>query len=68
MVFDTDRDQGIRMVSDRVSIEDIKARFFADTSYASQAEYCEAYRQFFGRGAFDEEEYRNLGTEGCSAD
>jgi para-nitrobenzyl esterase len=65
MIFDTIRDQGIRMASDRLSIDKIKARFLADTSYASQEEYCTAYQRFFRGDAFDQDEYSNLGAEGC---
>jgi para-nitrobenzyl esterase len=65
MVLDTDRDQGIRMISDRLHIDDIKARFKADPSYATQKEYCEAYKLFFRGDAFDQDEYSNLGSEGC---
>lgn len=65
IIFDTDRDQGIRMSSDRLSIDKIKARFLADTSYGVQEDYCKAYKQFFRGDAFDQDEYSKLGSEGC---
>jgi para-nitrobenzyl esterase len=65
IVLDTDRDQGIRMVSERLSIDKIKARFLADRSYANQEDYCKAYKQFFRGDVFDQDEYSNLWSEGC---
>ncbi len=65
MVFDTTVDQGIRMESDRITTADLKRRFFADTTFASQSEYCEAYRRVFTGSQFEATEYSALGTGGC---
>jgi len=65
MVFDTTVDQGIRMESDRITTADLKRRFFADTTFASQNEYCEAYRRVFTGSQFEATEYNALGTGGC---
>lgn len=67
MVFDTGVDQGIRMQSDLISTADLKRRFLADTTFASQGDYCDAYMSLFSANAFDAEEYRALGSEGCTA-
>ena len=65
IIFDTDRDQGIRMAPDWLSIAKLKVTFLADTSYATREDYCKAYKQIFRGDAFDQEEYDNLGSEGC---
>ena len=65
MVFDTTVDQGIRMESDRITTADLKHRFFADTTFASQNEYCEAYRRVFTGSQFEATEYNALGNGGC---
>jgi len=65
IVFDTTEDKGIRMVSETMTHQDIKKRFLADTSYASQEEYCRMYVELFRYNFWDQEEYENLGKEGC---
>lgn len=65
MVFDTQSDRGIRMVSDRIATSDLKRRLLADATYASQSEHCEAYRRLFTGDQFDAIEYRSLGDDGC---
>ena len=66
MVFDVPSDQGIRMVAERVTTEDLKRRFFADTSYASHEEYCSAYKNLFAPEHFDAGEYATLGGADCN--
>jgi para-nitrobenzyl esterase len=65
MVFDTESDQGIRMVSDRLSISDLRQRLVADTTYRLQKDHCSAYKNLFRGDAFVEEEYLSLGKDGC---
>jgi para-nitrobenzyl esterase len=65
MVFDTQSDRGIRMVSDRIAASDLKRRLLADATYASQSEHCEAYKRLFTGDQFDAIEYRSLGDDGC---
>ena len=66
MVFDTRSDQGIRMVSDRLSTVDLKERLLADSSFQDQVDHCTAYRNLFSDESFIEAEYLNLGTDGCT--
>ena len=66
MVFDTPSDRGIRMVTDQITRKDLKQRFLADASYASQEEYCQAYKSLFNGQQFDAGEYDRLGENGCA--
>ena len=67
MVFDTLSDQGIRMVSDRLTRAALKRTFLADTSFTTQSEYCTAYKNLFSGPHFDAREYAALGGgEGCN--
>ncbi len=66
MVFDTLSDNGIRMTSDRLSMENLRARLLADKSYTSQDEHCSIYKRMFRGDAFNADEYANLGKSGCS--
>ena len=65
MVFDTAVDQGIRMETDQITPADLKRRFFADTTFTSQSEYCEAYKRVFTGSQFEATEYNSLGNGGC---
>ena len=65
MVFDTQSDRGIRMVTDQITSKDLKQRFLADSSFASQDEYCQSYKSLFNGEQFDAEEYQRLGEGGC---
>ena len=65
MVFDTEIDQGIRMQTDRITAADLKRRFFGDATFASQSEYCEAYKRVFTGSQFDATEYNSLRNGGC---
>ncbi len=65
MVFDTESDQGIRMVSDRLSIPDLRKRLLSDASYKQQ-DHCDAYKNIFTGEAFNEAEYASLGDGGCA--
>jgi len=66
MVFDTESDQGIRMIDEKISTSDLRKRFLADTSYGSQDQYCSAYKRVFSGKNFDADEYAKLGETGCS--
>ena len=68
MVFDTKSDQGIRMVTDRLTRSDLKQRFLTDTTFPSQSEYCQAYERLFTDNQFNALEYSALGESGCPAD
>lgn len=65
IILDTETDQGIRMVSDWLTLEKVKTKFLADASYDTQEDYCAAYKQIFRGGGFDQAEYDNLGVGGC---
>jgi para-nitrobenzyl esterase len=65
MIFDTQSDQGIRMVTDQLTRADLKRRFLAETTFSSQSEYCEAYQGLFNGEQFDTVEYERLGENGC---
>ena len=66
IVFDTQEDKGIRMVSDDLTLQSIKARFMADTSFETQEDYCRMYVQLFNNTpVWNKEEYENLGSSGC---
>jgi len=66
MVFDTATDQGIRMVSDKLTTTDLRQRLLADTSYNSHADHCKAYKNLFRGEAFVEAEYASIGDSGCA--
>ncbi|MBU4052917.1 MAG: carboxylesterase family protein [Proteobacteria bacterium] len=67
IVFDTSEDQGIRMVSEEITLEDIKARLMADERFETQEEYCRTYVELFRLSPlWDKAEYESLGKEGCS--
>lgn len=66
MVFDTESDQGIKMVSDRISLLDLRQRLLADRSFTSQKEHCDLYERTFTGDNFVASEYANLGISGCT--
>ena len=66
LILDTELDSGIRMSSERLTVQDVRQAFLADTSYGSQKAHCDAYKSIFSwNNLFDEQEYRNLGDSGC---
>lgn len=61
LILDTEQDGGIRMSSDSVTLDSIKAEFLAD-EFSSAMARCYVYRAAFERiGGFDLEEYAGLG-------
>jgi para-nitrobenzyl esterase len=65
MVLDSELGSGIRMTSERITLADLKQRFFNDTAFADQAEFCRGYKLLFTDEAFDQAEYDSLGGDGC---
>ena len=65
MIFNSASAGGVRMSSERLSMYDLKQRFFSDTSFADQNEYCEAYKALFNGHNFVTDEYHRLGEAGC---
>jgi hypothetical protein len=66
MVFDTALDDGVRMSAERLDLNDLKQRFFAEKRFADQAEHCRAYSMMFTGLDFVQAEFDALGGEGCS--
>ncbi len=65
MVFDTQSDRGVRMVSEQMTRADLKQAFLSDNTFETQTEYCSAYKNLFSGSGFDSTEYQNLGKQGC---
>lgn len=65
LVLDTEIDEGIRMSNERITVEEIRKAFYADSSYDTVDARCAGYRMVFGFGVMaSEEEYASLGD--CS--
>ncbi|MCJ7685762.1 MAG: carboxylesterase family protein, partial [Desulfobacteraceae bacterium] len=73
IVFDTEKDGGIRMSSEMVTSQDIKDRLIRDHDLiASQKELCRLYAHLFllsfhPAHSRDEEEYLSFGEGGCKS-
>jgi para-nitrobenzyl esterase len=66
IILDTPGDKGIRMSSDAVRLADLKQEVLKETRFRSQEKHCEAYVSIFGKHeSWDDDEYENLGKEGC---
>ena len=66
IVFDTLEDGGISMSNNIITLQALKYRLLADTSFPSQKDHCGMYvRLFAGTDLWDDEEYENLGKCGC---
>lgn len=71
IIFDTEKDGGIRMSDTLMTVERVKSRMVRDPLLADQEAYCELYAQMFLLSYqvgdyWDEDEYASLGAEGCS--
>ncbi len=65
IILDSDNDGGIRMSSDEMTIESIKAEFMTE-DFSSQENLCNTYRETFaGTAVFDAREYATLRSGGC---
>ncbi len=66
IILDTQEDGGPRMSGATISLEAIKYRLLADSSFSNQEQYCDMYVQLFAdTDLWDDVEYENLGSEGC---
>ncbi len=65
LVFDTPSDGGIRMSAFLLTMDDLRERLLADTSFDSLEEHCAMYRQTFRFEDFVPAEYDALGGGGC---
>lgn len=61
LILDTESDGGVRMTQEVLSVDEIKAAFKADTSFASLDEKCRAYEGVFWGDLYDPYEYEALG-------
>ena len=61
MLLDTESDGGIRMTQEIVRLEEVKADFMSDTSFASSEEKCRTYRNVYWGDLYDPYEYESLG-------
>jgi para-nitrobenzyl esterase len=65
ILLDSEEGGGVRMSSEEVTLESIKAAFMRE-HFSSQKNLCATYKETFaGTPAFDSEEYSNLGQGGC---
>lgn len=64
MILDSDNGRGIRMSPERITMKQLKRRFFSDSRFPVQSEYCDAYKKLFRNADFNPQEYQTLGT-GC---
>lgn len=63
LILDTEQDGGIRMSTDSVTLDGIKAEFLAD-DFSNAMSRCYVYRAAFERsGGFDPEEYAGFGCQ-----
>ncbi len=66
IILDTQQDRGIRMASGSITLSNLKQKLVAETGFTSQEKHCETYANLFMRShLWDDEEYKNLGKEGC---
>jgi para-nitrobenzyl esterase len=67
LILDTAGDGGIRMSGEELTVSGLKQRLRDDPSITDQHERCGLYATVFRYGAFDQNEYLNLGAGGCAA-
>ncbi len=65
LILDSVNDRGVRMVPTRFTVESIRKRSIADTSFRSQEDHCGLYFRLFEGEKFDPSEYKTLGKTGC---
>jgi para-nitrobenzyl esterase len=67
IVLDTAEDQGIHMITDKVTRATVLETMATDPEIDSQRERCALYLSTFGWGGdFDRAEYDSFGTDGCA--
>ena len=65
LVFDAETDGAVRMSPFLLTMDDLRARLLADTSFDTLEEHCAMYRQTFRFEDFVPEEYAAVGGGGC---
>ena len=68
LLLDAKSDGGVRMSSFLLTMDDLRARLVADTSFSSLEEHCRLYRETFRFENFVPAEYQALGGGGCPAE
>jgi len=67
VIFDTEADGGIRMTNSIITLEGLKYRLLSETGFTTQEQHCSMYEDLFsGSALWSDEEYANLGAEGCA--
>ncbi len=67
MVLDSKLGEGIRMSTELLTMDHLKASLFQESALKDQAELCAAYKMLFRKADFVQEEYDSLGGVGCAA-
>ena len=65
LILDTERDSGIRMISDQHTMKGIKKEFLEDI-FTSEKQKCELYKSTFRGDHFVQSEYVSLTVSGCN--
>ena len=65
LILDTERDSGIRMISDQYTMQGIKKEFLEDI-FTSEKQKCELYKSTFRGDHFVQSEYVSLTASGCN--
>ncbi|MDP7575780.1 MAG: carboxylesterase family protein [Pseudomonadales bacterium] len=63
IILDTERDQGIRMSSEQVSMAQLKEQLLTDTSFKTPQEHCQAYKQLLQGEELDSTARNKLGSD-----
>ncbi|MEE9911580.1 MAG: carboxylesterase family protein [Deltaproteobacteria bacterium] len=66
MIFDSAVDGGIRMSSGDVTRDSLRQALLNDREFKDQSIHCEIYQALFRGLAWNEDEYRKLGRDGCA--
>ena len=65
-IFDTSDGGGIRMSPDVIFMSDLKDQLVSEKGFTTQEQHCTTYFELFaGTDLWEQEEYEDLGTEGC---
>ena len=64
--FDTEADGGVGMSDLTITLQDVKDRLLLETGFTTQEQHCGMYEELFaGTELWIDEEYADLGAEGC---
>ena len=66
ITFDTEADGGVGMSDLTITLQDVKDRLLLETGFTTQEQHCGMYAALFaGTELWSDEEYADLGAEGC---